>query len=94
MSELAVSARFAMKGDGIAFFSFLAGALFPSGLGLSFSVGRGESGSTPEAGGDLSLAIQAGFVLCPVVATAGASVCHHDGLLQHRAVYRMEGFWF
>jgi len=83
-----------MKGDGVAVFSSLAGTLLHSGVELFFRVWRGESRSTPEASGNLSLAFQAGLVLCPVVATARASLCHHDGLLEHHPVYRLEGLWF
>jgi len=83
-----------MKGDGAAFFSSLARALLPFGVELFFLIWCGESGSAPEAGGNLSLAFQTGFVVCPVVATARAPLFHHDGLLEHHPVYRLEGLWF
>jgi hypothetical protein len=42
----------------------------------------------------MSLAFEARLELFAVMATAWPSVRHHNGLLKHGTLYRLESIWF
>ena len=90
-SGLAVGQQFAKKRDG-AFSEIKALLLLGCGLHLHDPCCR-HSRATSEAGGDLPLVGGPKFGLFPIVATSGPSLCHHDGLLQHDPIHRLESLW-